>query len=324
MIALISGMLLMSSAMAVPSRYSVLDEVPVGGFGIATSLGGEQKLLIKSNSDVDGNVPIARRHADVTHEVPVVRPDEADSNSPAVNSVASHHEPDNSPGIERSSPEEASNNSPHQEEPEKAKHQEPAEVSPIIARDHHVVHDHQEPEKEPQVLASSTTTKPAPVSEPRRAKAVLSGPSAHGEIIFDQAGPSEPVRITGEVKNLTQGLHGFHIHVYGDVGRNCAAAAGHFNPHQLKHGAPSANERHIGDLGNIRADETGVARVESLDPLVTLFGDHSVLGRGVVVHAGEDDLGLGGDEGSATTGNAGGRVACGVIGIVDPVVVKTN
>ena len=87
---------------------------------------------------------------------------------------------------------------------------------------------------------------------------------------------------------------------------------------QVKHGAPDAAERHVGDLGNIIADRNGVAEVRILDSLLTLYGDASVIGRAVVVHAGEDDLGRGVDEGSMTTGNAGGRVACGIIGIAPP------
>ena len=71
----------------------------------------------------------------------------------------------------------------------------------------------------------------------------------------------------------------------------------------------------MGDLGNIEAKADGVAEVAIEDSLVSLIGPHSVIGRAIVVHAGQDDLGQGGDEGSLKTGNAGGRVACGVIGI---------
>ena len=76
--------------------------------------------------------------------------------------------------------------------------------------------------------------------------------------------------------------------------------------------------RHVGDLGNVTAGDDGVARYELEDELVTLFGEHTVLGRSFVVHAGVDDHGDGGHELSPTTGNAGGRLACGVIGISAP------
>ena len=73
--------------------------------------------------------------------------------------------------------------------------------------------------------------------------------------------------------------------------------------------------RHVGDLGNVTAGEDGVAKYEIEDALVQLCGETSVIGRSFVVHAGVDDLGQGGHELSATTGNAGGRLACGVIGL---------
>ena len=77
-------------------------------------------------------------------------------------------------------------------------------------------------------------------------------------------------------------------------------------------------ERHVGDLGNVEAKEDGTANYYREDQLVHLSGEFSVLGRSCVVHADEDDLGLGGHELSKTTGNAGARLACGVIGISGP------
>ena len=81
------------------------------------------------------------------------------------------------------------------------------------------------------------------------------------------------------------------------------------------HGAPDAEVRHFGDLGNFEADADGVGVVAITDDFVSLVGpaDRSVLGRTLVIHADEDDLGLGGDEGSLATGNAGARVGCCVI-----------
>ena len=76
--------------------------------------------------------------------------------------------------------------------------------------------------------------------------------------------------------------------------------------------------RHVGDLGNVEAYSDGTAIYNREDHLVTLFGDYSVLGRSCVLHADEDDLGEGGHELSKTTGNAGGRIACGVIGTLQP------
>jgi Cu-Zn family superoxide dismutase len=71
--------------------------------------------------------------------------------------------------------------------------------------------------------------------------------------------------------------------------------------------------RHVGDLGNVEAGADGVANVDVTDDLLTLFGQHSIVGRTVVVHAAVDDLGLGKDEESLKTGNAGARLVCGII-----------
>jgi superoxide dismutase, Cu-Zn family len=81
------------------------------------------------------------------------------------------------------------------------------------------------------------------------------------------------------------------------------------------HGAPGDKLRMVGDLGNIVADETGSSTVKIVDSQVQLFGPHSVVGRSLVVYAGEDDQGRGGHENSLTTGNSGPRMASGVIGL---------
>eukprot|EP00256_Glycine_max_P056403 XP_014623908.1 uncharacterized protein LOC100780008 isoform X1 [Glycine max] len=89
----------------------------------------------------------------------------------------------------------------------------------------------------------------------------------------------------------------------------------HFNPFKKDHGAPSDDKRHAGDLGNIAAGPDGVAEISIRDRQIPLTGVHSIIGRAVVVHADPDDLGRGGHELSKTTGNAGARVACGIIGL---------
>ena len=83
----------------------------------------------------------------------------------------------------------------------------------------------------------------------------------------------------------------------------------------MTHGAPEFEVRHFGDLGNFEADSDGISIVSIRDHLVSIVGpaDESVLGRTLVIHADEDDLGLGNDEGSLATGNAGARVGCCVI-----------
>ncbi|XP_076444453.1 superoxide dismutase [Cu-Zn]-like [Babylonia areolata] len=135
-----------------------------------------------------------------------------------------------------------------------------------------------------------------------------------GTVFFTQQ-ENGAIHITGEITGLSPGKHGFHVHTYGDLRNNCLAAGGHFNPFGKVHGAPFDVERHVGDLGNIVADSSGKAVVNITDCVISFSSPRSIIGRSIVVHADVDDLGRGGNEGSKTTGNAGARVACGVIGI---------
>ena len=86
---------------------------------------------------------------------------------------------------------------------------------------------------------------------------------------------------------------------------------GHYNPDCADHG--NEDNGHVGELGNINAGEDGVATVYKVSKRIDLMGDRSVIGRGVVVHNDPDDLGQGEDAESLKTGNAGDRLACGVI-----------
>lgn len=112
-------------------------------------------------------------------------------------------------------------------------------------------------------------------------------------------------------------LHGMHVHTYGDLRRGCGSTGPHYKPRGNDHGAPTDQIRHIGDFGNIQADETGSIRTEMTDNVATLTGQYSVLGRTLLIHGGEDDLGRGGDAGSKRSGNAGVQLGCCVIGFTD-------
>lgn len=168
----------------------------------------------------------------------------------------------------------------------------------------------------PKTTAKDPT--PAPLKPEanleHHAVAVINSDKISGVVHFHQtSGPTSPVRLLGNITGLTPGHHGFHIHQLGDTSQGCKSMKGHFNPYQIRHGGPEDSYRHVGDLGNIIAGDDGVAVIDMEDSQVTLNGLNSVIGRGVVIHAGRDDMGKGGDEGSLKTGNAGGRVACAVI-----------
>uniref|UniRef100_A0A914UXJ2 Superoxide dismutase [Cu-Zn] n=1 Tax=Plectus sambesii TaxID=2011161 RepID=A0A914UXJ2_9BILA len=131
----------------------------------------------------------------------------------------------------------------------------------------------------------------------------------------------QPTKIKGEIKGLTPGSHGFHVHQFGDSTDGCTSAGPHFNPFNKTHGGPQDDDRHVGDLGNVEAGSDGVAHIEMTDHLVQIHGENSVIGRSLVVHAGCDDLGRGEGEKkeeSLKTGNAGARAACGCIARAKP------
>ena len=136
------------------------------------------------------------------------------------------------------------------------------------------------------------------------------------------------MKISINIEGLKPGKHGFHIHEKGNLLEGCGSLCAHFNPDNTIHGDinDSKNNRHAGDLGNIIADKNGACKQVFYDKLIKLNGKYNIVGRSVVIHENEDDLGLGGlDENrdiidkklhkeSLKTGNAGKRIACGIIG----------
>jgi Cu-Zn family superoxide dismutase len=141
-------------------------------------------------------------------------------------------------------------------------------------------------------------------------------PKVSGTVHFEDTG--EGLKIDYEIRGLYNGLHGFHIHEYGDLTDGCTSACAHFNPDNETHGGLDTETRHMGDLGNISSEDR-VSKGSLFLPQAKLDSSkYGVLGRMVIVHADEDDLGTGGDEESLKTGNAGKRLACGVIGLAEP------
>jgi superoxide dismutase, Cu-Zn family len=134
------------------------------------------------------------------------------------------------------------------------------------------------------------------------------GSNVEGIVKFKQT--EEGISIIADVEGLTPGKHGFHVHEYGDCSSlDGKSAGGHFNPENKKHGAPDDSERHVGDFGNLVADENGKAHYERIDTFISFSGINNIIGRAIIIHAGEDDLV------TQPTGNAGSRLACGVIGL---------
>jgi superoxide dismutase, Cu-Zn family len=149
--------------------------------------------------------------------------------------------------------------------------------------------------------------------EPTKAIAVLhsaSGSQVAGTVTFTKTG--DTVQVVADITGLTPGKHGFHIHEFGDCSAaDASSAGGHFNPMHKPHGAPDSPERHEGDMGNLEADSTGKAHLELKDSMLKFSGADSILGHAVIVHEKVDDW-------SQPVGNAGGRLACGVIGVAKP------
>ena len=138
------------------------------------------------------------------------------------------------------------------------------------------------------------------------------GQHCHGIVRFTQEG--ESVKVVADIEGLMPGQkHAFHVHQYGDCSApDAISAGGHYNPEGHQHGLPETENRHAGDLGNIQADDQGKAHYEITVTNISVSGSKNpIVGRSVIVHAKVDD-------GSQPTGNAGGRIACGVIGFANP------
>ena len=150
------------------------------------------------------------------------------------------------------------------------------------------------------------------MNKPIEAICVLNENNIKGTIIFKEDLKNKVVIIKVNLQGLECGLHGFHIHKYGDLSQGCTSTCEHYNPYNKLHGGPkdSKNNRHVGDLGNIYSNEKKISKHTFRDKLIKLRGKYSIIGRAVV----EDDLGKGNYKDSKTTGHAGKRLACGVIG----------
>ncbi|MEO0514326.1 MAG: superoxide dismutase family protein [Planctomycetota bacterium] len=143
------------------------------------------------------------------------------------------------------------------------------------------------------------------------------GNTAQGVITFDET--DDGVTVTAIISGLNPNQkHGFHIHEFGDISApDGTATGGHYNPeghdHILPNGTPgNPHAGHAGDLGNLQADADGNATYTKTFDNITIFDDdeNPIIGRGVIIHANEDD-------GGQPTGNAGPRIAQGVVGVAN-------
>ena len=141
-----------------------------------------------------------------------------------------------------------------------------------------------------------------------------------GVIYFSQCCPLGYTLIEFNLHGFEKGeTHAIHIHEYGDTRDGCKSLGLHYNPHNTTHGSILYPEkkRHAGDLiNNFSTNKNGMFRYKYSDKLVTLFGEDSILGRSIVIHKGIDDLGRGKNKDSLISGNAGDRIACGIIGLM--------
>ncbi|WP_194722402.1 superoxide dismutase family protein [Noviherbaspirillum malthae] len=138
------------------------------------------------------------------------------------------------------------------------------------------------------------------------------GNKTGGAVSFVQNG--DRILVDARVDGLTPGLHGFHVHEKGDCSSpDGMSAGGHFNPGSKPHGGPDHSDRHAGDFGNLEADANGNAVLKLSIPAsqVSLSRDasNSIVGKALIVHADPDDYK------TQPTGNAGKRLACGIIAL---------
>ena len=170
-------------------------------------------------------------------------------------------------------------------------------------------------DEEPLIADSETASQAptpgmeaSPVITTVIAGAQLTGPSgASGVVTFTQEGSG--VHLVARVQGVEPGTHGFHLHAGGSCdGPDFTSAGDHFNPASAPHAGPTAPQRHNGDFGNVEVGADGTGNVDLVtDALSIGSGANDVLGKAVILHAGKDDLT------SQPSGNAGARIACGVV-----------
>ena len=143
------------------------------------------------------------------------------------------------------------------------------------------------------------------------AVATFNDSKVKGAVLFLQVGKS--IQVEALCWEMPAGYHGFHIHEFGNLLEGCASLGAHWNPTGHNHGGPQSSERHMGDFGNIQKNRLMRYTIRS----ATIYGKgkYSLIGRSVVIHEDEDDLGQGDKPDSKTTGGSGARIGCAIIGM---------
>lgn len=170
-------------------------------------------------------------------------------------------------------------------------------------------------------FVSAVLAKPTPYDDeyyPIKAIAFLTNDSHNvtGTVNFTQSSYNSGTEVYAKISGLIPGTkHGLHIHETGDLSGGCETLGLHFNPYNQDHGSPFSKVRHVADFGNIeQEDGDDYATLSFTIPTLKLTGPTSVIGRGIVLHSGEDDLGLGDSPLSKTVGNSGARLSCAIVG----------
>lgn len=140
-------------------------------------------------------------------------------------------------------------------------------------------------------------------------------PQVTGLVLFRQLAPGARLEAFFEMEGFQAepngSSHAIHVHQFGDLSQGCDSTGPHYNPLSVQH------PQHPGDFGNFAVRDGGLWKYRP-GLAASLSGPYSIVGRAVVVHAGEDDLGRGGNPASLENGNAGRRLACCVVGLCGP------
>lgn len=151
-----------------------------------------------------------------------------------------------------------------------------------------------------------------PVGATRSAFAVIRDTKDNAKVLGQATLQETPegLHVKVNFENIPPGKHGFHIHEGGSCAEEGKAAGGHYNPDNLPHGhviEKGLAHVHAGDFGNVEIGADGKGKLElTAKGLTITAASHNVLGRTFILHDKEDDFGQ-------PTGNAGGRIGCGII-----------